>query len=275
MMWKKAVLVLTIVIAVILGIMNVNPASVQESRFNEKAHIRLSGSTEIPFYHSFLMKGLSLSGSWEGPGFAQVWLIAEDKKFLVLDTRTLPEILEFSAFGAQFEGACLQTCSMTPVMPEMLIALISGPGFLSIDEYHFVVPLGPSGLASCPNCKKVQSVNTPNHSTLLMVLLLVISVIGAHSLSHVTQNPKTKRVLIIIFIAGFITLSSVFGVSVAAPTAAVAVATQKAASVLAAFGVVGLFAILGMEFRASRKPEAAKPDVWKDLEEAEERWEKK
>jgi len=277
MMWKKAVLVLTIVIAVILGVMTVRPDKVTVSEFTEKAHVRLSGSNEIPFHHPFLMRGLSLSGSWEGPGFAQVWLIAEnDQKFLVMDTRTLPEVLELSAFGTQFEGICLQTCSMAPALPKRLIVLISGPGFLTIDEYHFVVPLGPSGLASCPNCKKISAFETPNHFTLLMILLLVISVIGSHVLSHVTQNPKTKKVLIVIFLAAFIALSSVFGVSVAAPTTAVAVATKKAASVLAALGLMILFAILGIEMLApSKKPETTKPDVWKDLEEAEEEWEKK
>jgi H+/gluconate symporter-like permease len=108
-----------------------------------------------------------------------------------------------------------------------------------------------------------------------MILLLVIAVVGAHFLGHMTQNPKTKRILVFIFIGAFVTLTGVFGVSVAAPTAAVAVATQKAASVLAAAGVVGLFAILGAEMRTSKKPDAPKPDVWKELEDAEEEWEKK
>ena len=276
MMWKKAVLVLTVAIAVILGVMNVYPSSVQVSEFSEKAHVRLSGSDQIPFYHPFLMKGLSLSGSWEGPGFAQVWLLAENnQKFLVMDTRTLPEVLEFSAFGTQFEGQCLETCNMAPVLPEKLVAFISGPGFLSIDEYHFVVPLGPSGLVACPTCKKVVQVDTPNHSSLLMILLLVISVVGAHALGHMTQNPRTKRVLIIIFIGAFVALTGVFGVSVAAPTAAVAVATKKAASVLAALALIVLFAIFGAEMFASKKPDSPRPDVWKELEEVEEEWEKK
>jgi hypothetical protein len=274
-MWKKAVLVLTIVIAVILGIMTVRPSEVQVSEFSEKAHVRLSGSDQIPFHHPFLMKGLSLSGSWEGPGFAQVWLIAEnEQKFLVMDTRTLPEVLEFSAFGTQFEGQCLETCSMTPVLPNRLIVLISGPGFLSIDEYHFVVPLSPSGLAPCPNCRVVH-VDTSKHSALLMILLLVISVVGAHALGHITQNPRAKKVLIIIFIGGFVALTGVFGVSVAAPTAAVAVVTKQAASILAALAVVVMFAIFGAEMLASKKSDGPKPDVWKELEEVEEEWEKK
>jgi len=276
-MWKKAVLVLTVVIAVILGVMTVNPSSVNVSAFREKAHVRLSGSDQIPFYHSFLIKSLSLSGSWEGPGFAQVWLLAEnDQKFLVMDTRTLPEMLELSAFGTQFESECLQTCSLvTPVLPERLIVLISGPGFFSIDEYNFAVQLGPSGLAECPNCMKIAPLNTPHHATLLMILLLVISVIGAHALGHMTQNLRMKRVLIVIFIGSFIALSSVFGVSVAAPTGSVAVATKHAASVLAAIGVIVLFAILGIEMCAPKKPDSPKPSVWKELEEAEEKWEKK
>ena len=275
-MWKKAVLVLTIVIAVILGIMTVRPSGVQVSEFREQAHVRLSGSDQIPFHRPCLMKGLSLSGSWEGPGFAQVWLLAEnDQKFLVMDTRTLPELLELSSFGTQFEGQCLETCSMTPVLPERLVVLISGPGFLSIDEYHFVVPLSPSGLAPCPNCQKVAQADTPNHSTLLMILLLVISVVGAHALGHMTQNPRTKKILIIIFIGGFVALTSVFGVSMAAPTAAVAVVTKQAASVLAALAVIVMFAIFGAEMLTSKKPDGPRPDVWKELEEVEEEWEKK
>ena len=273
-MWKKVILLLTIVIAVILGIMNVYPSKVGVSEFSEKAQVRLSASDQVPFYRPFMIKGLALSGSWEGPGFAQVWLISGEKKFLVMDTRNLPEVLELADFGSKFEKVCMQTCNIEPVTPEKLFVLISGPGFLTIDQYHFAIPLSPSGLASCPNCKKVPALDTPNHATLLMILLLVIAVIGAHALDHMTQNPRAKKLLIVLFVVSFITLTSVFGVSVAAPTAPFAVATKKAASFLAAIGVIVLFAILAVEMRAP-KPAAPKPNVWKDLEEAEEEWKKK
>jgi len=264
MMWKKVVLVATVVIAAILVVITVRPTNIPVSEFREEAHVRLAGSSEIPFFHSFELTGLALSGTWEGPGFAQVLLVGGDKKLIVLDTRSLPEVLEFSGFGSRFDAACLQTCSIPPLQPEHLYVFISGPGFLTIDTYHFAVPLGPSGLATCPNCKKISAPSTPNHTTLLMILLLVISIIGAHSLSHVCKNPQTKRILIVIFLAAFIALGGVFGVSVAAPTAAIAVATKKAASVLAAFGVIVLFVIFGIEMLASKHEQ---PADWKEDEE--------
>ena len=70
-------------------------------------------------------------------------------------------------------------------------------------------------------------------------------------------------------------MTGVFGVSVASPTAAVAVATKKAASVLAALAVIVLFTIFGAEMLTSKKPDSPRPDVWKELEEVEEEWEKK
>ncbi len=265
MSWKKAVLLLTAVLAIILGIISVRPSQVPVAEFRESADLRLASSAEIPFHRSIFLSGFALSGSWEGPGYAQVWLLGEDKKYLVMDTRDLPEVLELSAFGTSFDSACIETCSIPPLQPKSLFAIVSGPGVLSIDSYHFTVPLSPSGLALCPNCKKVQQSQTPNHILLLAVLLLVIAVVGSHSLSHCCRNVLSKRFLVVLFLAGFVALGGLFGVSVAAPSAAVVITAQKTISVFAALALLVLFLIGAVEMLVSHK----KSDLAEDEEECE------
>lgn len=275
MIWKKIVLALTIVIAVVLGVMSVRPASVPVSEFNEVANVHLAESSNIPFSRPFSISGLAVSGSWEGPGFAELWFVGEnDERYLVLDTRKLLSSLEFSSFGTRFESVCFETCNFAPVKPKNLFAIVSGPGFLSVDSYHFAVPFNPSGLAVCPNCKTARQLQLPDHSSLVLILMLVLAVIGSHALSHICKDSKTKRVLSILFISGFVALGGVFGVSVAAPTSAFAVVTKQAASIFSALGVIVLFVIAGIEMLVSHqdKPETVKPTVWKELEEAEESW---
>ncbi len=266
MIWKKVVLVLTFVLAIILVIITVNPASVPVTELRESVNLRLSSSAEIPFSKPFALNGLALSGAWEGSGFAEVWLVGEGRKYLVLDTGNLPKVLEFADFGTRFEAACVDSCDFPPLKPEGLFVLVSGPGLLSIDEFHLAVPISPSGLALCPNCKRIKASGTPNHLMLLIVLLSVIAVVGSHSLGHFCKNLLVKRILILLFLGGFVILGSMFGVSMAAPSAAIAVSTQKVASVFAAFGVVTLFFIGAVEMLAYHK-QNPNPDVQKKFEE--------
>ncbi len=272
MTWKKAVLLLTVVIAVILSIVSVRPSNLAELR--ESVDLQFASSAKLQFERSFPLRGLALSGSWEGPGSAQVWLVGEGKKYLILDTRSVPEVLEFSSFGTRFESSCYESCEIPSLNSEFLVVVLSGPGVLNIDSLHFAVPLDPTGLASCPQCKKIQQSDTPDHSLLTLVLMLVIAVIGAHSLGHYCKNPATKKVLVLIFLGAFIALGGVFGTAVATPTGAVAVVAKQAASVVAALAVIILFMITAAEAVRHKPVDPPKQDVWKELEEVEEKWEK-
>ncbi len=107
----------------------------------------------------------------------------------------------------------------------------------------------PSGLA----VKKVQQSKTPDHSILLIVLSLAIAVVGAHSLGHICRRPLTKRIVILVFLGGFVLLGGMFGMAVTSPTSAFAYAAEKTASVLSALGLVALFSILGAEFIFSHR----------------------
>lgn len=273
MMWKKAVIGATIVIAVILSIIAVNPSQVQRTEFSEEAHYRLSETKEISFLKSFALNGFGVSGSWEGPGYAQVWLVTKGpERWLVFDTRAMLETVELSAFGAGFDGVCVDSCDMPGVLPEQLFFYISGPGMLSIDSFHYAVPLNPSGLA----IKTIQQADAPDHSMLVLILLLVLAVIGSHTVGHFCGNPVTKKVLILVFLGAFLVLGGVFGVSVAAPTAAIAVTAKKAASVCAAVSFLILFTLIGVEMlQAEKESSQRSPSVWNDLEDAEEEWQKK
>jgi hypothetical protein len=273
MTWKKTVIGATIVIAIILSVIAVKPSQVQRTEFSEEAHYRLSETKEIPFLRTFALRGFGISGSWEGPGYAQVWLVTEGpERWLVFDTRVMLEAVELSGFGSSFEGVCDESCDMPNVLPKQLFVYISGPGMLSIDALHYAVPLNPSGLA----VKTVQQSDSPDHSMLVLVLLLVIAVVGSHTVSHYCSSPITKKVLVFVFLGAFLVLGGVFGVSIAAPTAAVAITAKKAASVSAAVSFLVLFLLIAAEMmHIGKQPVQQTSGVWKDLEDAEEEWERK
>ncbi len=269
MMWKKIVLVATLLLAVTAAV--VASRSSPAATFREPASIKVLESAEIPFTRPFLVKSLALSGSWEGPGFAQVWVVGQGRSHIVLDTRAFQNAIELSAYGTHFDGACVDTCAMTAMRPERLLFMVSGPGVLVIDAFHFSVPLEASGLA----IRRVEEVKSPDHSVVLIVVLLVAALLGAHYLSHTCRNPTMKRVLIFIFLGAFLATAGVFGATLASPTSAFTFVAKKAASVFAAGGVIALFVIGGAEMMSPRAPEEAKQNIWKELEEAEEEWEKR
>ncbi|MEM3154602.1 MAG: hypothetical protein QW165_03510 [Candidatus Woesearchaeota archaeon] len=272
MMWKKAVIAATIVFAVVLAVISVNPSKVQRTEFSESAHYRLTETKEIPFVRSFEMSGFGITGAWEGPGYAQVWLVENRDRYLVFDTRLLMETIELSAYGTAFDAVCIETCELPGVKPTELFVLISGPGILSIDMLHYAVPLTPSGLA----VKRVQAKEMPDHSMLVLVLLLLVAVLCSHTVSHFCTNPLTKRVLVFVFLGSFLILGGMFGITVAAPTTAIAATAKKTASVLAALAFLVVFVLIAIEMLvASRSRPPGLPNVWKELEEAEEGWEKK
>lgn len=269
---KKIALVLTVVIAVIFCLVSVQPANVAE--FRESANLRIGASAKIPFNHSFALKGLALSGTWEGSGRAQVWLVGGDKKYLVLDTNHIPEVIEFASFGTPFEAACIQSCSIPPLNAEYLLVMLSSPGFLTINSYHMAVPLEPTGLSACPDCQKIYQASTPSHFPLLLVLLLVISVFGSHVFGHYCESPNRKKVSLMVFFSSFLVLGGLFGLSVVAPTGSAVMLVKNTASIVSALCIIALFVLAAAEYIGFKQQSPPKPDVWKDLEEAEEKWEK-
>jgi len=232
MNWKKAIISLTLILAVIIGVMTTRPET-STPEFSEDANIHLSSSAKILFDSEFALNRLALSGSWEGSGYAQVWLDGDKKDYLVIDTRV---------FGTSFNSACMETCRIPALNPSSLFVHINGPGSLAINNYNFAVPFDPSGMVPCPNCKTIRQSNTPDHFVLLLVLALVITVIGAHSLNHWCRSRTSKRLLIILFLGGFITLGVVFGLAFTSSAALAAVA-KKAVSIFAAMGVITVFII--------------------------------
>jgi len=128
----------------------------------------------------------------------------------------------------------------------------------------------PTGLAPCPGCKQVTQPQLPDHSMLLVALVLAIAIFGSHSLSHCCKDSRSKKALIVLFFGGFIALSAIFGVSFVAPTAAIAVTAKKSASIFAALGVVVLIMIFVKEMLFSSKLENA--ELWKNIEKQEDTW---
>ncbi len=238
---RKALLIIAVVLSALLVVMSVKPSNVNE--LNKPVHMSLSSSTSLDLNHDFRISGMALSGSWEGPGFAQVWLIAkEGEKFMLFDTRNLPRVLELS-LGTPFEKACAETCNIPPVLAESLLVIISGPGVLNIDSYHFTVSSMATGLMVCPGCKKAKMPSTPDHSVLLLVVMLLIGLFGSHTLHHCCRNPIVSRFLILVFFSSFLMLAGVFGKSLLSPTGMVTGNFNMAASVFAAFGVLALMII--------------------------------
>jgi hypothetical protein len=266
MTWKKAVLVLTAVMAVALIIVAFRPPGGSATDVREEANLQIRSSGHIPYTQAFPLKGFALSGNWKGTGVAQVWIVTEGIEYLVLDTRNLK--------SDKFAEFCLDSCDIPVSFAESLIVIVSD-GVLSIDTYDLKAVSGPTGLALCPNCKRIIQRNTPDHFLLLTILLLVISVVGAHALGHCCKRHLSKKVLFVLFLAGFAMLGGLFAAYVGAPDSVAAVA-RKAGSVFAALGVVTLFTIGGIEMRRpANDPEKPESNIWKDLERAEEEWGKK
>lgn len=211
------------------------------------------------------LKSLKISGSFVGSGSAQVWLVTDTDQYLAIDTRLL---------STKFENICAETCDLSSVNSNYLSVYIED-GVLSLNEYKIKASSNPSGLASCPGCKKVKNNNLPDHYILLLTLLLAIGIFGSHSLHHCCKNSLSKKVLIGLFIGGFIMIMAVFGISLTAPAGAAFIA-KRAASVFAAIALMTIFVIAGFELnQIGKKSGPINPNVWAELEEAEEEWQGK
>lgn len=271
-MWKRAVLFIAVVLAVVLGAMAFPDSYV--TFLDKSVSLTVASSSSLP-HPEFAINGLALSGRWEGPGFAEVFVMVNGQRFLVMDTRQMPSVVELADFGTPFEVACIETCAMPTSRIDSMFVVLHGPGVLSISKYHYRVPSSPAGLVFCPNCKTAKEPVTPDHSLLLPVILLLLAVVGSHVAGHVCKKGSAKRVALWIFLGSFVVLGGVFGLSVVAPTAAFAVTAKMTASVLAALGVVGLLGVVAFEVLSVHNKEGIlekEHDVWRELEEAEDAW---
>lgn len=120
--------------------------------------------------------------------------------------------------------------------------------------------------------KQVAAYSEPNHSFILPGILLLIVVIGSHSLSHCCRHEILKKYLTISLAVSLILLVGVFGLSVFSPTGRVAMATQRLSSILAAVGILFVFIVGAFELLISQKNDK---DAHKWDEDAEEKWDKK
>jgi len=89
MMWKKAVLILTVIIGTIMLVGSVSPLHVPVGDFSEPAEVFVTSSTFLPLSYPAITS-FSLTGDWTGAGGAQVWLVGEGREYLVLDTSLYP-----------------------------------------------------------------------------------------------------------------------------------------------------------------------------------------
>jgi len=258
-MWKKAVMIATVVIAIIISFVSLTSRAGVTGNFNMQVY----GTEKIPFSVQGV-DSVKFSGSWSGSGSAQVWLVTEDSQYLAFDTRSLP---------ASFSDVCVETCDM-PTSNVMYLSVYTKDGTLTLSEYSADTSSNPSGLAACPNCKSVRTSNSPDHSILLLSLVLTIAIFGSHSLHHCCKRKLSKKVLVVLFVGAFLTMGGVFGVSLTAPSGAAVIAKQ-AASVFAALALLVIFVIAAIELRASEKTSPINSSVWEKLEEAEEEWSKK
>ena len=106
----------------------------------------------------------------------------------------------------------------------------------------------PTGFSSnCPNCLEVSGQTEPNHSYILPVVLLLIAIVGAHSLSDLSSKITAKKCLTFASIPAVFLLALVFGLSIASPTGQATIALQKISSIIAAFGVIFVFGVGAFE----------------------------
>lgn len=262
---RKPILIAATLMVLAMGFLAFKPGE-QFTDITERTNMRFTQTTELPFSQPFTVSGLAVSGSWMGNGFAQAWLIGQGEKHLILDTDTLDQ--------PQFTLACEDSCKINPLVPEKLLIVVTG-GQLAINDVNYAVPFEPAGMALCPNCRKVSQKATPDHGVFMIVILLFISVIASQALTNTCSTSGRRKMVTGILVVSFLVLTTVFGVSVAAPTSELATTAKQGASVIAALGVLALFSVGIMEIRKRDPPFDPQSKIWNALEEAEDEWEKR
>ena len=103
--------------------------------------------------------------------------------------------------------------------------------------------LSPTGL----EVRTISTVSVPQHSFLLPVILLIVAIIGSHTLSRCCKHKYLRKYYIGGLIGSSILLAGVFALSVFS-TPEVASTAHRMSSVLAAIGVFFVFAVGSLEF---------------------------
>ena len=263
---KNLVVVAAIVMTALLCI---NGARLAATTLYKPINRVVGESSIIPLNEKASLSKFAVSGRWNGPGTARVFLLDGKETRLVADTSKLAPNLN----SVYLSDVCVETCEVSGVVPEAIAVQIIGKGNLAIDGYTFTTESNVAGLASCPECKKVNAVQTPDHGIFLISILLLIGIIGSHRFTHHAVNSMKKKVMTGFFITGFMSLTALFIFSIFNPHGVVAVVTRYAASVFAAGGVLTLFVIGGFEIVREKEGHEAEAAVWKELEHEEEEWE--
>lgn len=263
---RTIIVVAAVIMAVLLCVQGARLAS---TTLYKPINRVVGESSIIPLNEKSSLSHFAISGDWTGKGSARVFLLDGKKTLLVADTAKLAPNLG----SVHLNEVCKETCSLSGVVPKALAVQIIGKGSFVIDGYTFSTDSNVAGLASCPECRKIKAVQTPDHGIFLISVLLLIAIVGSHRFTHHAMNPMKKRAMAGVFITGFLSLTALFVFSLLNPHGTIAIVTRYAASVFAAGGVLTLFVIGGFEIVKEKEEREAETAVWKELEHEEEEWE--
>src|SRR3989344_9257336 len=264
---KRTIFVVAAVVMAVL--LCVQGARLAQSTMYKPINRVVGESSIIPLGEKSSLSRFALSGDWTGKGIARIYLLDGKKTLLVADTSKLAPNLD----AVHMNEVCEETCTISGVVPRALAVQIIGKGALAIDGYTLITDSNVAGLASCPECKKVKAVQTPDHGIFLISVLLLVAIVGSHRFNHHTVNPIKKKAMAGVFITGFLSLTVLFVFSLVHPQSMVALIARYVASVFAAGGVLTLFVIGGFEIVKEKEEREAEAAVWKELEHEEEEWE--
>lgn len=197
----------------------------------------LSVPVEVP------VTGAAVSGFWDGNGRARMWLMGDSDRSLVLDTAFLS--------NRRFESVCFDSCSSDFNVNNLVVE--SAGANIYVKTVELIVPSARFGMAQCPGCQKVALSGIPNHHILAVVVMILLLVVSAHIMRHVCKNNVCKRGSLGVFVGGAGVLLALFGVTLIAPDGSFGAFVQYLTSILAAVGIIGLFAMGAVEMASRGK----------------------
>ena len=254
---KTLIVVAAVIMAVLLSI---NGARLSSTTIYKPINRIVAESSIVALQEHSTLSRFAISGQWEGPGSARVFLLDGKQSRLVADTSKLGNMN-----AVHLSEVCVETCDFSGVIPKAIAVQIKGKGSLAIEGYTFNTESNVAGLASCSDCKKIEAVQTPDHAIFLISVLLLITIIGSHRLNHHSTRPMKKRAMAGVFIAGFVSLTALFGFSIFHPDGSIAVLTRYAASIFAAGGVLTLFIMGAFESVKEKEEREAEATLLKNL----------
>jgi len=181
---------------------------------------------------------VEISGAWDGKGSAQVFLMGSNDARLILDTKNLN--------SHNFENHCENSCALDDFDASDVVVKSYGAG-LYVKNIDIITKDIPMAWASCPGCKKVALAGVPNHNILAITVMILLLIVSSHIMRHVCKNNVCKRGSLGVFVSGAGVLLALFSVSFVSPEGAFGAFVQYTTSVLAAVGVIALFALGAVE----------------------------